>query len=124
MMGGCTPGLRHLTRRKRVPSIFAAILQQDSYWRARALAAHALYDMAFDDEFRPLLQGVVLQLAGALQDESSHVRLSAAHTLGVLGPEAGHAISALRKAADNGDDELRRAAVDALATVAGAETRG
>jgi HEAT repeat protein len=116
--------LRHIADPMETVPLFIAALQHDSFWRTRALAAHALYDMAFDAELRPLLHPVALQIAGALKDESPHVRLNAAFALETLGPGAKEAIPALREAADNGDDELRRAANAALVGIAGGEPDG
>ena len=85
-------------------------MRRDQYWRARALAAHALYDMAWDNESRPLLHEVIPELTEALKDESKQVRLNVAHTLELLGSEAIAAIPALCEAAEDADDDFRRAA--------------
>ena len=96
-----------------------AAMRRDPYWRARALAAHALYDMAWEGELRPILYAAIPELAEALRDESNEVRLNAVYTLELLASGASTAIPALREAAEDADDEFRRAAKDALAAIPG-----
>jgi HEAT repeat protein len=110
--------LRHIADPSQSVTLFIGALN-DRYWRARALAAHALFDLAFDEEFVPLLLPVVIPLADALSDECSDVSLNAAYTLELLGPAATAAIPQLREAAMLGGDELRKAAAAAIANRGG-----
>jgi HEAT repeat protein len=75
--------LRHIARPEQSVPLFATALRRDSDWRVRALAAHAVYDLAFDADLRPLLRQAIIPLADALSDDSSHVRLNAARALGL-----------------------------------------
>jgi HEAT repeat protein len=111
--------VRHLASPSVAITLCAAVMRRDRYWRARALAAHALYDIAWDGESRRLLHAVIPELAEALRDESDQVRLNVAYTLELLGSVASAAIPALREATEGADDELRRAVTDALAAISG-----
>jgi len=111
--------VRHVADPSKAIKLCVATMRRDPYWRARALAAHALYDMACEGESRPLLHAAIPELAEALRDESNEVRLNAVYTLELLGSGAIAAISALREAAEDADDEFRRAAKDALAAIPG-----
>src|SRR5262249_60237498 len=99
--------LRHIARPEQTVPLFARALRRDSDWHVRALAAHAVYDLAFEEDLRPLLRQAVIPLAEALKDQSPDVALNAAHALGLLGSVASAAIPALRQALDQGDDRLR-----------------
>jgi HEAT repeat protein len=116
--------LRHIARPEQTVPLFAMALRRDSYWRVRALAVHAVYDLAFEEDLRPILRQAVIPLADALWDKSSHVSLHAAHALELLGSAALAAIPALREAIYQGDDELRAAAHDALVAISGGDASG
>lgn len=96
--------------------IFVRALHDD-YWRARALAAHALYDLAHCSDIKLHLLQAVMPLARALQDECDEVCLNAAFTLELLGAEAKDAVPLLNLAVQHGNEKLRRAASDALAAI-------
>ena len=98
-----------------IPLFICAL--RDNDWRTRALAAHALYDLAFDEELHCLLQQAVIPLVDALEDDSPHVRINSAHTLELLGPEATVAVPALNRIIEHGDEELRQAATDAIVAI-------
>jgi HEAT repeat protein len=110
--------LRHIADPSVAVPLFVSVLK-DPYWRARALAVHSLYDLAFEEEFVPLLSRAVIPLACALTDASSEIRLEAARTLELLGPTARAALPKLEAAAKGGDDELGSAASDAILTISG-----
>jgi HEAT repeat protein len=113
--------LRHIAPPSESIRLLLDALQRDGYWRARALAAHALHDMAVDAENRSLLREAIGPLAEALSDSSSHVRLNAAYALESLGPEATAAVLALQVALGHDDEALRAAARDALEAIRGRE---
>jgi HEAT repeat protein len=108
--------LRHIAHPSQTIALFTVALN-DRYWRARALAAHALYDLAHEDEMVPLLLQAVIPLANALLDVSTDVGLNAAYTLELLGSTAAAALPQLREAAKLGDDQLRKAASDAISNI-------
>jgi HEAT repeat protein len=110
--------LRHIADPAIAVPLLVGVLK-DPYWRARALAVHALYDLAFDQEFVPLLSNAVMPLACALTDASPEIRLEAARTLELLGPTARAALPRLEEAVKAGDDELGSAASDAMLTIGG-----
>jgi HEAT repeat protein len=110
--------LRHVAHPSQTIPLFVLSLT-DLYWRARALAVHALYDISFEEEFVPLLSQAVAPLADALSDVSSEIRLEVARTLELLGPAAQAALPQLQEAAKHGDDELRNAASRAILTISG-----
>ncbi len=116
--------LRHIAMPEQTVPLFATALRRDSYWRVRALAAHAVYDLAFEEDLRHLLREAVIPLAGALKDESPDVALNAAYALGMLGSAASSAIPDLRQALDRGDDRLRSAARDALTAISVGDVSG
>lgn len=62
-------------------------LRNDTYWRARALAAHALYDLSFDSKFRQRLMETVPFVRDALTDSSVEVREQVNELLESLGQE-------------------------------------
>jgi HEAT repeat protein len=105
--------LRHLAHpSEAVPLLTEALT--DRYWRVRALAAHALYDMAHEKSTAQLLLQAVIPLGNVLSDESSDVGLNAAYALELLGAGARAALPQLREAAKLGNDQLRKAASDAI----------
>jgi HEAT repeat protein len=106
--------IRHIADPSQSVNIFVQALLSDTYWRARALAAHALYALSFDKEFTELLSTAVDALANSLTDESPHVALSAAYTLERLGSAAQAALPQLRAAAKSGPHEVRNAAANAI----------
>src|SRR4051812_22130054 len=55
--------LRHIAPPSESSRFLLDTLRRDSYWRARALAAHALYDMADDAENRLLMREAIGPLA-------------------------------------------------------------
>jgi HEAT repeat protein len=115
---GAIDALRHIAHPSQTIPRFVRSLS-DRYWRARALAVHALYDMAFEVEFVSLLSQAVTPLANALSDSCSDICLEAARTLELLGPAAQAALPQLQEAAKRGDDELRNAASEAILRVTG-----
>jgi HEAT repeat protein len=108
--------LRHIGDPSETIPLFVGTLK-DRYWRARALAAHALFDMAFDEELVPLLSEAVIPLANVLSDESLDVALNAANTLEVLGPRARAALPQLEHVVESpqlGREEVRQVASSAI----------
>src|SRR4051794_12656756 len=77
--------IRHVVPPSQSIRLLINTLRRDGYWRARALAAHALYDMAGDEVVRPHLRDTIGPLAESLSDASPDVRLNAAYTLEALG---------------------------------------
>ena len=131
--------IRHIAAPEISVPYMIDTLRNDSYWRARALAAHAVFDlvagMNWDDppqpdqnerddatlEHRIFLQTVfalaptiVIALAEALRDEDHHVRMNAVFALREMGRIATPAIPSLKEALDHQDVELREAAQTAL----------
>jgi HEAT repeat protein len=115
---GAIDALRHISDPSQSIPLFVRFLS-DRYWRARALAVHALYDMAFEVEFVSLLSQAVTPLANALSDSYSYICQEAARTLELLGPVAQAALPQLQEAVKRGDDELRNAASEAILRVTG-----
>jgi HEAT repeat protein len=115
---GAIDALRHIADPSQTIPLFVRSLS-DRYWRARSLAVHALYDMAFEVKFLPLLSQAVTPLANALSDSRSDICLQAAWTLELLGPAAQAALPQLQEAVKRGDDELRNAASEAILRVTG-----
>ena len=66
--------IRHSCASQDSVPLFLDTLQNDSYWRARALAAHALYDLAFDASEVPRLIEAMPQILAAANDSSTDVR--------------------------------------------------
>ena len=69
-----------------------------------------------------LREGKTEALADMLRSPDQYVRMSAAHTLGEIGPEAGSAVSALVRALKDKEGRVRGAAAEALGCI-GQETR-
>jgi HEAT repeat protein len=105
--------LRHVAHASQFVGLFIAAMR-DSYWPVRALAAHALYDMAHWADATVLLSGAIVPLAEALRDDCTHVSLNAAYTLELLGPIAKEALPQLEEAVKSDHEELRKAAIDAI----------
>jgi HEAT repeat protein len=80
--------IRHLCAPDVGVPLFIDTLKHDSYWRARALAAHALFDLACEPDLRPQLASIVPQLATALDDPSLEVREQVFDILGLFGAPA------------------------------------
>jgi HEAT repeat protein len=116
--------LRHIARPEQTVPLFATALRRDSDWHVRALAAHAVYDLAFEEDLRTLLRRAIIPLAEALKDESPDVALNAAYALELLGATASAAIPNLRRALERGDDRLRAAARDALTAISVGDASG
>lgn len=76
--------IRHICPPDESVRLFLDTLHTDSYWRARALAAHALYDLALDRSEVARLVAVMPQLLAALNDSSANVREQIAELLEVL----------------------------------------
>jgi hypothetical protein len=76
--------IRHICRPDVSIPLFLDTLHNDSYWRARALAAHALYDLAFESEYRPRLLEILPSLRNALVDSSIEVRENVNNLLELL----------------------------------------
>lgn len=66
--------IRHICTPDDSIPLFLDTLQNDSYWGARALAAHALYDLAFDTSEMPRLISAKPHFLAALNDSSADVR--------------------------------------------------
>lgn len=108
--------IRHLAHPSDSLHFFLSALG-DSYWPVRALAAHALYDIAHDENAGQLLSEAVEPLANALRDEYLDVGLNAAYTLELLGASAIGALPQLQEALELGGDQLRNAASDAITRI-------
>lgn len=110
--------LRHIASPTDTIPLFIDALK-DPYGDVRGLAAHALYDMAEDEEFAPLLVNWVRPLAEALCDRDEDVACNAAFALNALGTSATGALSTLFFVAECGDEPLREAASEAIAKIRG-----
>lgn len=95
--------LRHLLNPSQSIPILIDIVENEPYWRARALAAHALFDIGAYPPTRPsldpFLNRLVPALASALSDDSIWVQLSVAEALETLGRDAAAALPHLELAA-------------------------
>ena len=76
--------IRHICAPDVSVLLFVDTLRKDSYWRARALAAHASYDLAFDHSEVPRLISAKPYFLAALNDSSAEVREQVKELLGVL----------------------------------------
>ena len=56
-------------------------------------------------------------LIEALKDKSGEVRLQAAQSLGLIGPDAKYAVPALQEAAKDSNEDVARVAADALKSI-------
>ena len=108
--------VRHLADPARIVQVCVPALK-DEFWRVRALAAHALFDLACEPAHRPAIAGILDPLANAILDGSPEVRLNAIATLELLGAEAGVALPRLRTALHDADDSVRAAAASAIRAI-------
>jgi hypothetical protein len=109
--------IRHICSPSVSIPLLIETLRTDSYWRARALAAHALCDLAYDANSRKLLNPAVEPLIQAMGDESRDVCEQSIATLGLLGQDAAAAIPTLRKIADGGQHDLAAKAKAAISAI-------
>jgi hypothetical protein len=109
--------LRHIEHPTRSLPIFLRVLKQDSFHLARGLAAHAIYDMTYDEEFISLVRGVLFPLKAALFDPSINVSVEIINTLEMLGEAAFPALSQLELLAKSENKEVRKAATGAILTI-------
>jgi hypothetical protein len=106
--------IRHVIEPKKSMSLFFDTLRNDSYWRARALAAHANYDLAFDQDARSDVLAVLPGLIDALSDPSVQVRQQIIYILELLGTAAAAAVPRLEEIAHESDRETSEAARNAV----------
>ena len=109
--------IRHICVPTVSMPLFLDTLANDSYWRSRALAAHAIYDLAWESEFQPLVAGSMPALIKALEDASSEVLEQIIVTLELLRSAAAPALESLRRIAAGEDTKLAslaNAAVQAI----------
>lgn len=109
--------IRHICTPDVSMPMFLETLQDDRYWRSRALAAHAIYDFAWDAEFRPLVNAAVPALLDSLDDASREVREQVIATFELLGSAANASLEALNsiaKSDDAGLADLARTAIRAI----------
>jgi HEAT repeat protein len=66
--------IRHLCSPDISIPLFLDTLRNDGYWRARALAAHALFDLAMDRPDVAGLDDALRQLPDLMADPSADVR--------------------------------------------------
>ena len=76
--------IRHICGPDQSIPVFLEVLGNDQFWLARALAAHALFDMAWDEESRVSLRGFAPQIESLPPDPVADVRDQLADTLSVL----------------------------------------
>jgi hypothetical protein len=109
--------IRHICPPHDALPLYLSTLGHDAYWRSRALAAHAIYDLAWDAEYRELVHTTIPSLIDALLDTSRQVREQVIITLELLRGAAAPAVLALDSIA-NGDDaelaDLARNAIEAI----------
>ena len=76
--------IRHLCGPETSVPLLLDTLLKDQYWRARCLAAHALFDLAMDREEEVNWTDLMPQLQSAALDPSEEVRGQIAELLTVL----------------------------------------
>lgn len=108
--------LRHVGKAEETINPFLEALE-DRYWRVRALAAHALYDLILDEDGLVKRAEVIESLTSALGDQCLEVSCIAAYALGALGPAALSSTPRLRQVAEEDPARLREAAAEALSAV-------
>ena len=64
--------------------MFLSTLKNDSYWRARALAAHAIFDLVIDPTDHDATVAMLPPLDEFLSDPSEHVREQIAETISLI----------------------------------------
>lgn len=79
--------IRHICAPEDSIPLFLDTLRNDQYWRARALAAHALYDLAIDSPRDPRLIDAMPQLSTAADDSSPEVREQVEEFMALLNAE-------------------------------------
>ena len=73
-----------LCRKRASRSLFLSTLKNDSYWRARALAAHAIFDLVIDPTDHDATVAMLPPLDEFLSDPSEHVREQIAETISLI----------------------------------------
>ena len=76
--------IRHVCLPDESIPLLLDTLRNDQYWRARALAAHALCDLAWEPAIHPQLIQVMPDLVVALSDRSVEVREDISQLLELL----------------------------------------
>jgi len=76
--------IRHICGPERSIPVFLDVLSKDRFWKARALAAHALFDMAWDVESRATLREFASRITSLPPDPIADVREQLAEALSVL----------------------------------------
>jgi HEAT repeat protein len=89
--------LRHILPPDRAVPLFLRTLKNDDGALVRALACHALYDLAGDQDVKPLLTKNLASIVDAIRDEEIHVCLNAIHIVELLGAAAKSALPILNE---------------------------
>ncbi len=109
--------IRHLCAPDVSVPLLLETLVNDSYWKARALAAHAMYDLVWSADFRPSVTAAIPTLIDTLQDESREVCEQVIETFEALGSEATAALDSLQLIAREGDPKLAELANRAILAI-------
>lgn len=77
-------GIRHLSLPETGIPLFLKTLRKDAYWRARALAAHAVFDLVIDPTDHDAMVAMLPPLHEFLNDPSEHVREQIEKTISLI----------------------------------------
>lgn len=92
---------------------------KDKCWEIRALALHQFYDMAWNDDEKPFVCRHLEEIVKMLSDERDDIVIAAANTLGLLGPMAKTALTALNEIGSNSGGEVLQEINKAIAAING-----
>jgi len=109
--------IRHICSPDQSMPLFLDTLRHDDYWRARSLAAHAIFDLVCCPKPEPVVTANLPEIIALLQDDSRDVRIEMIETLRFVGSPAVASLQSLRSIAEGEDDELAglaRTAVQAI----------
>jgi hypothetical protein len=76
--------IRHLCSPAASIALFVATLRKDGYWRARALAAHAIFDLVIDPSEHDSTLAMLPPLGEFLGDPSQEVRDQISQTISLI----------------------------------------
>jgi hypothetical protein len=81
---GAIDAIRHLCYPATSIPLFVATLRDDPYWRARALAAHAIFDLVIEPSEHDFALTLLPPLSEFLDDPSQEVRDQISKTITLI----------------------------------------
>jgi len=109
--------IRHLCSPEDSIPLFLDTLRNDSYLRARGLAAHAIFDLACCPNPEPVLVTYLSEIIDLIEDDSRDVQIEIIETLRFLGSPAIASVQSLRSIAESDDKELASLARTAIQAI-------